>query len=181
MDRLSTFLFFCLFSLYITGNAQSHTVPGEVIANYGNTYPIENPDFTTALASEYKVVFDISKAPADPSQLNKTIETVARFLNMHHEAGKPLNTMKVFMVFHGEASYSLLQDPYYKDHYNTTNPNLELLKALANKDVTILLCGQTAIHRNLLEDKRIPETKIALSAMTALIQLQQDGYALINF
>lgn len=85
------------------------------------------------------------------------------------------------MVMHGEAAYSLLQNEYYKERYETGNPNIELLKALAENNVSIILCGQTAIHRNITEEKRIPETKVALSAMTALIQLQNDGYRLINF
>lgn len=75
--------------------AQTQAIPGKVITSFGATYPIENPDFPTAIAEEYKVVFDISEAPEDPSQVNKTIETVARFLNMHKEAGKSLNTMQV--------------------------------------------------------------------------------------
>lgn len=171
-----SFFFICSVTL-----AQMQPVPGKVITNFGSTYPIEDPDFHTELGEEYKVVFDISKAPVDPSQLNKTIETVARFLNMHKEAGKPLNTMKVSVVMHGEAAFSLLQNEYYKEKYNTENPNIELLKALVANDVRIILCGQTAIHRNIQEERRIPEAKIALSAMTALIQLQNDDYRLINF
>lgn len=172
---LSFYLFFS------TAIAQTQPVKGKVIPEFGPTYPVENPDFQTTLSEEYKVVFDINKASEDPARINKSIEGVARFLNMHAEAGKSLNTMDVFIVMHGEAAHSLLQDDYYREIYNTGNPNIGILKSLAENEVNIILCGQTANHRNITVERRIPETKIALSAMTALIQLQNDGYKLISF
>lgn len=156
-------------------------VKGKVISEFGPTYIIEDTDIPTIISEDYKVVFDIAKAPKDPSQINKYVEGVARFLNMHVEAGKPLNTMDVAVVIHGEAAFGLLKNEYYKEVYSVDNPNLELFRALHQNGVRIILCGQTAAHRNISEERRIPETKIALSAMTALIQLQNDDYRFISF
>lgn len=160
---------------------QAKPEKGPVITEFGPTYEIDNPDYSTSLDEEYKVVFDISKAPENPSEVNKYVEGVARFLNMHAKAGKPSETMKVVMVMHGEAAQGLLKNEFYKEKYEVDNPNQALFEALHSNGVQIILCGQTAMHRNIPEEKRIPEAKLALSAMTALIQLQNDNYRLISF
>ncbi len=160
--------------------AQDKVTPEKPISNFGPTYPIENPDYKTSLSEEYKVVFDITKASEDPSELNRYVEAVARFLNMHVEAGKPLNSMDVYIVMHGGAAQTLLKNEFYNDVYKTDNPNIALFEALNETGVQIILCGQTAHARNISEERRIPEAKISLSAMTALIQLQNDGYRLIS-
>jgi intracellular sulfur oxidation DsrE/DsrF family protein len=169
------------FCLICAVNFAQQPVTGKVIHEFGPTYRVENPDIPTSISEDYKVVFDIAKAPEDPSQINKYVEGVARFLNMHVEAGKPLNTIDVAVVIHGEAAHGLLKNEYYKEIYSVDNPNLELFKALHQNGVRLILCGQTAAHRNIGEERRIRETKIALSAMTALIQLQNDNYRLISF
>jgi len=170
-------VFFCSQLIY----AQQERVKGAVIENYGSTYAVPQPEFTTNLDESYKVVFDVSDAPEDPSVVNKWVATVARFLNMHVEAGKPLESMEVVMVLHGNASYGLLQDTFYQEKYGVSNPNIDLFKALDEAGVDLILCGQTTHHRNLSEERRIPEVKLSLSAMTALIQLQNNSYTLINF
>mgnify|MGYP003111226743 CR=1 FL=1 len=163
------------------GFAQDHTASERPIVNFGPSYSIENPDYKTSLSEEYKVVFDVSKAAEDPAEVNKYVETVARFLNMHVEAGKPLNSMKVYLIMHGGAAQTLLKNDFYKEIYKTDNPNIPLFEALSEHGVEILLCGQTSFARNISEERRIPQTKISLSAMTALIQLQNEGYRLIQF
>lgn len=167
--------------VYSTIAAQNQPDPGIVISEFGPSYNIENPDYKTSLTQVYKVVFDITKASEDPSEINKYIETVARFLNMHVKAGKPLNTMEVFVVMHGGAAQTLLKNEFYQEVYKTDNPNIALFEALSDNGVQIILCGQTAMARNITEERRVPQAQISLSAMTALIQLQNEGFQLINF
>ena len=170
-----------MLSVFAKSPAQEQVAAERPITNFGPTYPIENPDYKTSLTEEYKVVFDISKASEDPAEVNKYVETVARFLNMHVEAGKPLNSMKVYVIMHGPAAQTLLKDEFYREIFNSSNPNIPLYEALNKQGVEFLLCGQTSIARNISAERRIPETKISLSAMTALIQLQNEGYRLIQF
>jgi len=152
-----------------------------VIKDFGSTYKIDNPEIETNLSETFNVVFDVSNAPEDPEVVNKWIATVARFLNMHADAGKPMETINTALILHGNASYGLLKNKYYKEKFMVDNPNLKLFEALDEAGVQIILCGQTSVHRNLTEERRIPAAKLSLSAMTALIQLQNDGYRLINF
>lgn len=177
--RLCLLLLGCAFAKAIT--AQSTAQPGHVIPEFGKTYTIDNPDFKTDTNLVFKAVFDVSKAPEDPSKRNPYIETIARFLNMHQKAGVPVQNLKVRMAMHGQASYGLLKNEHYREKFGVDNPNIALLEAIDKTGVEIILCGQTAGSRNLSKDRRIPLTKLALSAMTILIQSQEEGYNLIAF
>lgn len=161
--------------------AQEDRIEGTIITDYGWTYRVDDPDIPTDLETPFKVLFDLSTAPEDPSQMNPRINTVARFLNMHAEAGKSRDQLQVAAVFHGNASYSLLKNEAYKEKFGVDNPNIGLIKALQKADVPIILCGQTASHRNLSDDRRIEGIQLALSTMTAMVQWKQKGYTIINF
>lgn len=167
--------------IFVESMGQAKPIKGNIITEFGPTYKIDHPEYPTSISENYKVVFDISKAPENPAETNKYVEGVARFLNMHSEAGKPAETMAVAIVLHGEAAQGLLKNKYYQEKYKVDNPNQALFEALHENGVQIILCGQTAMHRDITEERRIPETKVALSAMTALIQLQNEDYRLISF
>jgi intracellular sulfur oxidation DsrE/DsrF family protein len=176
------FMFLVVFAFAKALTAQSPTkIKGSVIPEFGPTYAIVNPDFKTDTSLVFKAVFDVSKAPEDPSKRNPYIETIARFLNMHAAAGVPVENLHVRMAMHGQASYGLLKNEFYKEKFGVDNPNIELLEAIETAGVEVLLCGQTAGSRNLSPERRIPLTKVALSAMTILIQSQEEGYNLIAF
>ena len=181
IKNLPLLFFLSMLFIFSESFAQAPVATETPISNFGPTFPIENPEYKTSLSEEYKVVFDITNASEDPSELNKYVEAVARFLNMHVEAGKPLNTMDLYVVIHGGAAQTLLKNEFYQELYHTDNPNIALFEALNDQGVQIILCGQTSVARNISKERRIPETKISLSAMTALIQLQNDGYKLISF
>ena len=56
------------------------------------------------------------------------------------------------------------------------NPNRELVESLLGAGVEVIMCGQSSKTRGLPKEDLIPGVKIALSAMTANIQLQNQGY-----
>tara|TARA_R110002020_G_scaffold387546_1_gene598277 strand:+ start:84399 stop:84935 length:537 start_codon:yes stop_codon:yes gene_type:complete len=171
-----------LFALFIAINSFAQDqVKGKVIENYGTTFSVPNPDFKTDTDLIFKVVFDIAKAPENPADLNRYFNTVARFLNMHKNAGIPQENLKPVMVVHGEAAMGLLKNEFYKEKYGVDNPNLDLLEALHAAQVPVILCGQTAGSKGLTKENTWQYAQFALSAMTALIQLQNDGYQLITF
>lgn len=156
--------------------------PGNVIPEYGKTFKVENPDFKTDTNSILKVVFDVDRS-FEPSEPNKLIETAARFLNMHENAGVEPKQMKVALVLHGNAVFDVLLDKFYTEEFPQidANPNLSLLKALTDNGVEVILCGQSAAHYKIDRDKTHESAKFALSAMTALVQLQNENYRLIKF
>ncbi len=176
---------FLLFIAIITTSynfaQEAHT--GQVIKDYGKVYTITTPDFKTDTTAQFKAVFDIARSFEDPAKPNALIETAARFINMHREAGVPSENIKVALIIHGAASTEILKNEFYQEKFPeiTINPNAELISQLSDQGVQVILCGQTAAYRNISKAKTLPEVQIALSAMTALVQLQNDGYQLISF
>ncbi len=154
---------------------------GKIITEYGKTFNVVQPDFKTDKNSEFKAVFDVGRTFKDSSKVNALINTAARYLNMHVGAGVPFDKLKVALVIHGSAANDILNNTKYKAKYGIDNPNAGLVSALSEKGVQIILCGQTAAHRNITKQDALPEIKFALSAMTALVQLQNENYRLINF
>lgn len=171
----------CLLSIIFTTLVYSQE-PGNVIPEYGKTFTVNSPDFKTDTTSALKVVFDVDRS-FDVSKPNNLIETSARFLNMHEKAGVDLKNMNLALVIHGKAVQDVLKDKYYSEKFSEVkeNPNLPLIDALAKNGVEIILCGQSAAHYQVTPKKVSDEVKFALSAMTALVQLQNDNYRLIKF
>ena len=178
---MKNFLFIFIICLFSASAFCQEPEKGNLIPGYGVSYPIEDPDFRTDTTATYRLVFDIS-TDFGTENTNRLFEIVARFLNMHEKAGVPAENMKVAMVIHGTAIFDILKDEYYSDSKKIEkNPNSELLSELARNKVQIIACGQSAFHNNLKPEMFHKEVKIALSAMTALVQLQNEDYKLINF
>jgi intracellular sulfur oxidation DsrE/DsrF family protein len=74
-----------------------------------------------------------------------------------------------------------LTDTAYEARYDEPNPNTAMLAALRDAGVKIFLCGQTAAHRGFAVEELNPLVSIAVSAMTAHVRLQSEGYTLIPF
>ena len=182
--RLMKMLIRCftvLFFLYYLLTFGQKKETGPIIKDYGKVWKIDNPDFQTDKTSNFKVVFDIMNSPEDHSQLNTSIETAARFLNMHAQSGIPKEQLKVALVVHNKASKDLITDSAYKTRYGVENPNSKMIKQLLDADVDIIFCGQSSVSRDFPKQDLIPRVQMALSAMTALIQLQNEGYTFIKF
>lgn len=173
------YLFCIIFSTIIYSQEPE---PGNVIPEYGYTYTVKSPEFKTDTTSILKVVFDVNRS-FDPSEPNKLIETAARFLNMHEKAGVDPKNMKLALVIHGNAVQDALKDSFYSEKYTEVkeNPNLPLIDALTKHGVEVIICGQSAAHYKVTREKTTDNAKFALSAMTALVQLQNDNYRLIKF
>lgn len=167
--------------LPLLGICQQTPVTGSVIKDFGKTYQVENPQFVTDTTSAFKAVFDVGRTFKDSTQINPLLNTAARFLNMHVAAGVSQNKINAALVIHGSAAYDILNDTKYKAKYGISNPNTSLITALTNQGVQIIICGQTAAYRNITNKDTHPKVQFALSAMTALIQLQNQNYRLINF
>lgn len=180
MKKTPTVIYFILFSTaFIT--AQSNRISGKIIPDFGETFKVEQPEIATDTSATLKVIFDVSKSPEDISEINSNIVTAARFLNMHADSGMDLSQLKVAITIHGSAWKDVLTDKVYLEKYGSNNPNSELIEQLNAAGVDIILCGQTAKFRNVSRSDTNPIVKFALSAMTALLQYQNNGYNFIKF
>ncbi len=150
-----------------------------LIDGYGNFKPVHNTQFKTPI--KLKAVFDVYTSDDDNEELNRGINTVARFLNMHYDAGIKTKNIKTALVIHGAAGKDILNNIAYNKRYLTDNPNAILLKKLHDAGVQIIICGQTAEFRAYKRDEILDFVDVSLSAITALVSLQSQGYQLINF
>lgn len=174
-------LFFLIFLVITFSGFSQEKTTGPIIKNHGKVWKIENLDIQVDTTKEYKVVFDIMDSPEDKNTVNAKIETAARFLNMHAQAGVPAENLKAVIVVHNAASKDIILDSAYQDKYGVKNPNTDLMKELLDANVEVIFCGQSSVSRGFPKEDLIPGVQLSLSAMTALIQLQDEGYRLIKF
>ena len=160
-----------------TGEAST----GPVIADFGPVFEVASPDFETDLERDYRAVFDVARSRGEEGELNPLIVTVARFLNMHARAGVPEDRLEAALVLHGSAGKDALSNRAFQKRFGRDNPNARLLRKLHESGVKIVLCGQTAASRGFEGDELAEPVELALSAMTALVSLQADGFRLIAF
>lgn len=156
-------------------SAQQHTQAGPMIHSAGAVFAVE-PDFATPTTQDYKIAFEIATPAQSPDQLNQRVNTVARFLNMHAQAGVPQGQLSGAIVAHGGASFEMLNDEAYRSRYGVDNPNAELIRELIDAGQPVILCGQSAASRGISRNELIPGVQVALSAMTAFLVLQEKGY-----
>ena len=173
------FIVFLSCSLSLT--AQTQRVQGTIVKDYGETFKVDDPEIKTDTSQEFKLILDISSSSEDKSVINKNIVTAARFLNMHANEGIPNEKLKVAMTVHAGAWQDILTNEAYKKRFGVKNPNQELINKLTEAGADIILCGQTASFRGIKKEEINPNVKMALSAMTALIQYQKNGYTFVKF
>ena len=177
------FLFFIVANISITiGYAQKYkTQTGPVFEDFGAVFTIEDADLLLDSDKNYKVIFDVYTDEKKAGHMNPLINTVARFINMHAQNGLHADQMEIVVVLHGAATKNALSEKAFKKEYKTKHPNAALIKALVDKNIKIYVCGQSMKSKG-YEAKDISEdVKISLSALTALVKYQSEGYQLINF
>lgn len=153
---------------------------GPIIEGFGPVAMVTNSQSLPEDAA-FKVAFDTAKG-SEGDALNRTLESAARFINMHGAAGVNPEDIDVAVVIHGGAAFDLLSEDAHKARRDgADNPNIALIDALTDAGVRIILCGQTAAYRDITKDDLLPNVELALSAMTVHAQLQQSGYTLNPF
>ena len=172
----------CCLLLVAAGNSYAEKpTKGPVFTDYGPVYKID--DLTTPLTEglHYKILFDISKTGETEDQLNRNIESVARFINMHVLHGTKLENIEVAVVLHGKSTRDGLTHAAYEEKYLVKNPTLDLINQLHAKGVKFYQCGQSAYYQNINAEDLSEDVNMALSALTMLTELQADGYSLISW
>jgi len=153
---------------------------GPAIEGFGPFVPVPEPGFPTPVSGALRAVFDVAQID-DSGKANRRLESAARFMNMHADAGMAPAKLAVAIVVHGPAARDLLSDQAYLAREGTANPSAALLRAMMDAGVEVILCGQTAAFGGYRPDELLPGVKLALSAMTALVSLQDQGYRIIAF
>lgn len=148
---------------------------GTAIPQYGKVASVEGRVPLPAGAS-FRVAYDVAVG-GEKGAVNRRLESAARFINMHVEAGVPLENIEIAIVVHGTAALDVTNDA----RYGGANANAGLIAALQKAGVKVILCGQSAQSRDVAPKDMLPGVELYLSAMTAHALLQQQGYTLNPF
>lgn len=148
------------------------------ISNYGGV--VHLPNAAEPPRQEARVVFD-TITDSKPGELNRGLESAARYLNLHAAAGHAPEHVRLAVVLHGAATKVALRDESYSRRTgNAANPNLPLIRELKRCGVELFVCGQS-LARNQMEAGEVSEDfSVAVSAMTVSVNKQRDGYAYIS-
>tara|TARA_R110000772_G_scaffold68688_7_gene152161 strand:+ start:335 stop:928 length:594 start_codon:yes stop_codon:yes gene_type:complete len=153
---------------------------GPVFNDFGPTAEVQS-DVPLAADSQFKIAFDVAKK-ADPGKLNRTIESAARFINMHVAAGIAPENITLAIVVHGGASVDLTNQEFYGAHNDGgANGSADAIATLQKHGVEFHMCGQSAAAHKITNADLLPGVKMQLSAMTAHALLQQKGYTINPF
>ena len=148
-----------------------------LIANFGGVVPL--PEAVDPPRAGTKVVFDVT-AGGKPAAVNIGLERVARLFNLYGTAGKSARDLAATVIVHGDATTAVLKDDVYRSRFDgAANPNLPLIQKLREAGVQVLVCGQALHNKKIPIVEVTPDVPVAVSAMTVLINRQQDGYAYV--
>jgi intracellular sulfur oxidation DsrE/DsrF family protein len=164
-----------ILALPLVANAQT---TGPVIDGYGAAFVVEDRDVPLIPDHVYRVVYEITAYGNAPDGVNAELDRVARFLNLHGKNGVPTENMQLAIVVHGAALVNMLNDAAYQQRFEIKNPNLELLQKLSDAGVKLYVCGQSMAGRGFAKAELARGVQLALSAMTMVHQLQDQGYTL---
>lgn len=158
------------------------TVDGEkkypVIKEHGSV--VRLPDAAQQPRSGSKICVDVVTKGA-PEAINPGLTKLAKYVNIYAGAGQAPASVEIAAVLHGEAVTTVLSDAAYAERFSTEgNPNLPLLRQLKEAGVTTYVCGQSLLSTGASFDQVDSSIVIAVSALTANVNLQQDGYQMID-
>ena len=149
---------------------------GPVIDTSGWVFAVEDPDFVLPPDQQFKVVFSVSSIPDGPEPTNRLLDRVARFLNMHVEAGVPRENLDLVVMLYSSGSGTGLSNAAYRERYGVDNPNARVLQALADAGVKIYVCAQSSLLLGMTREQFDAPVQWALSAMTVFAALDHQGY-----
>lgn len=159
---------------------------GSLIKDFGKIADVPGMQALSEDA-QFAVSFDVSKQ-ANAGDINRALDSGARFLNMHVNAGLKPENLKLAFVIHGNAVHDMTVDDFYQaknsqeaSKTEVKNANAALIKVLQAHGVQFYVCGQSAAYYGVTKENLLPGVKLSLSAMTAHAQLQQAGFTLNPF
>lgn len=150
------------------------------IGPYGKIHWLPDSAYRPQADQTYSIVFALSAGAESPSQVNGSLDRVARAINLYTKSGVPLDHLKFVAVAYGPATPLVLDDAHYKAAYGIANPNLPLIKKLRDAGVDIAVCGQAVAEHKYQYDWVDKSVTISLSALTTISTLEHQGYSLLQ-
>jgi intracellular sulfur oxidation DsrE/DsrF family protein len=184
MKKLLTLL---LFASIITtmSNAQNTPPTGSdspLFPVFGEEFPfaaVARVDADGLMFKEneaYKLVLDMTDKISDAKRVYSPLARAARTYNLHMANGLSQDQFHMAIVIHSSALDAFFSNEAYKKTYGKDNPNLPVIQKMLEIGVELYVCGQNMSWRNLEKSQLAPGVKVALSAKTALVYFDHEGY-----
>ena len=87
------------------------------------------------------------------------------------------DSIQLALVVHGSATLDVIDNAAYQKRKGEDNGNLSLLRALIDKGVRVIVCGQSSAANDVSTEMLIEGVEMDLSAMTAHARLSEQGYS----
>lgn len=150
------------------------------VDGYGLTHMLPDAAYQPEQHTTYKIIYAMTKGPRTPSEVNSSLDHVARTVNVFVAAGVPVSHLKIVAIAYGDATSLALNDDAYRAKFGVANPNLPLIAALRKVGVDVTVCAQ-AVAENHYEYSAVDKSvTTALSGVTTIVTLQQKGYAFMS-
>jgi intracellular sulfur oxidation DsrE/DsrF family protein len=149
------------------------------IAGYGRMHYERNFAYQPDPGQVYKIVFEVTKTPADPKAVNAGLDHVARAVNLYVAAGVPLGHLHFVAILEGDSAPISLSNEAYRARFGSDNPNLPLIETLRAHGVDVAVCAQAAALHDIAYASIDRSVTIALSALTTVSTLEHQGYGLV--
>ena len=175
---LSALLVLLLLPLCATASTADGFWQTPTIVGAGRIHQMPHAAYQPDSKATYKAVFSLTHFGANPSAVSPSLEHVARAVNLYVNAGVPLAHLKFVAIAFGPATPIVLNDVEYRKKYGVANPNLAVIAQLRKAGVDVAVCAQAVAEHNFKYDWVDSHVTVALSGLTTVIDLQQQGYAL---
>ena len=180
MKKFISFGFFALI-LLLSNYLSAQTAHFPIVKGFGGIYEVPDAEERPDGSLEYKILVDLTSGSEDLKQISRFVDNIARLMNLHGLAGVTQDRIKVKVVVHGGAVFSVLSNAQYQQRYQVDNPNLPVLDALKEAGADIMVCGQSLVVRKLTKEDLWPGIKIAHSALTTITTYVPQGYIYLKF
>lgn len=148
------------------------------VADFGASAALPDAAMQPDKNKEYKVVFNVT-AGGPNEKINPSLERVARAANIFTSAGVPLSHLHFVAVVHGPATPSVLDNDHYQEKFSMDNPNVKLISELKAAGVKVVVCGQALAGQKFPHEWVNKDVEISLSAISSVVMLEMQGYALL--
>lgn len=167
--------------ILVSFGALAQTRQNPIIKNHGGIYDIEEATVKVDAEMPYKIVIDVYTGSTEPTEVNPSINNVARLINLHAISGADMANFEVVLAIHGTSAFSIMDEANYKKKYGVSNPNIGIIDELAEAGVVLTVCGQSLRARNIPTSGVNPKVQIATSMLTTVTTYQLKGYAYMKF
>lgn len=152
------------------------------IKSAGAMHPLPNAAYQPDKNTIYKAVFAVTRPSKGKMDPDGGLTPVARAVNIFASAGVPLDHLKFVVVIYGmEAAPMVLDNAHYKKRFGKDNPNIKIIHDLKAAGIQVVVCGQALAGGGIEHSWVDPDVTIALSALSTITILQNQGYALLHW